>query len=196
MKETHLVAIDTETGGLVPGYHALLQLAAIPTWAAKPFNIFIWPDNHEIDPESLPVSGYRPDLWRERGAVCLSQALKEFEEWLKQAPVEPWKLTPLAHNAGFDRGFIDAGFQLLGRRSPLGHRWRCSQAAMGFLMDAEILPVGTTSLDALAGLCGLHRDPDEPHDALKDAWACLCGYCWLRTRPKDLAAQATTQGPN
>lgn len=194
--KTHLVAIDTETGGLVPGYHALLQLAAVPTWEAEPFNVWIWPDNHEIDPESLPVSGYKPKLWTERKAVDLPTALNLFQEWLEKAPVEPWKLTPLAHNAGFDRGFIDTAFAFVGRRSPLGRRWRCSQAAMGFLMDAEILPAGSTSLDALAGHCGFTRVPGAPHDALEDARICLAGYHWLMTRPKDLAARALNAGPN
>ena len=118
--KTHLVAIDTETGGLIPGYHALLSLAAVPTWEAEPFHVHIWPDGHEIDPDSLKGSGYDVDLWRDRKAVRLATALELFREWLEKAPVEPWKLLPLAHNAGFDRAFLDASFRFIGRRSPLG----------------------------------------------------------------------------
>lgn len=194
--KTHLVAIDTETGGLVPGYHALLSLAAVPSWEDEPFHVWIWPDNHEIDPESLPVSGYHPTLWSERKAVRLATALEMFREWLEKAPVEPWKLTPLAHNAGFDRGFLDASFRFVSRRSPLGHRWRCSQAAMGFLMDAGLLTPGSTSLDALAGHCGFVRVEGAPHDALEDARICMAGYHWLMRRPDDVAQKAITPGMN
>lgn len=182
MKKTWLVAIDTETGGLLPGYHALLQLAAVPSWDAEPFHVWVWPDGHEIDPESVAVNGYSPEAWREKGAVSLSVALELFGAWLDQAPVEPWKLTPLAHNAGFDRGFIDAAYRFIGRRSPLGHRWRCSQAAMGFLIDAGELDAGSTSLNALAGLCGLMRAQAE-HDALDDARLCMAGYVYLTDLP-------------
>ena len=195
MKKTHLVAIDTETGGLIPGYHALLQLAAVPSWEAEPFNVWIWPDSHEIDPESVAVSGYSPDAWREKKAVRLATALELFREWLEKAPVEPWKLAPLAHNAGFDRGFIDSAFRFCGRKSPLGHRWRCSQATLAFLQDAGVLPAGNTSLNALAGLCGLPR-ASEAHDALEDARICMAGYHWMMRLPQGMAdaaaAEATT----
>jgi DNA polymerase III epsilon subunit-like protein len=183
MKKTWLVAIDTETGGLLPGYHALLQLAAVPSWDAEPFNVWIWPDGHEIDPESVPVSGYSVEAWREKGAVSLAQALERFWLWLDKAPVPPWKLTPLAHNAGFDRGFLDAAFRFIGRRSPLGHRWRCSQASMGYLIDAGELEAGSTSLNALADLCGFARDDEAPHDALEDARLCMAGYAYLMGLP-------------
>lgn len=183
MKKTHLVAIDCETGGLLPGYHALLQLAAVPSWESEPFNVWIWPDSHEIDPESLPISGYSPEAWREKKAVRLATALEMFREWLEKAPVEPWKLAPLSHNAGFDRGFLDAAFRFVGRRSPLGHRWRCSQATLAFLQDADLLPAGSVSLDALAGLCGLQRT-NEAHDALEDARLCMAAYHWLMWLPE------------
>lgn len=183
MKKTWLVAIDTETGGLLPGYHALLQLAAVPSWDAEPFNVWIWPDGHEIDPESVPITGYSVEAWREREAVSLSVALDRFSKWLDTAPVQPSKLTPLAHNAGFDRAFIDAAYRYIGRRSPLGYRWRCSQAAMGYLIDAGELEPGSTSLNALAGLCGLEREDDKWHDALEDARLCMAGYAYLTGLP-------------
>jgi DNA polymerase III epsilon subunit-like protein len=186
MKRTYLVAIDTETGGLQPGYHALLQLAAVPSWEAEPFNVWIWPDNHEIDPASLPVTGYSPEEWTKKKAVSLPTALELFRAWLEKAPVEPWRLCPLAHNAGFDRAFIDAAYRFCGRRSPLGHRWRCSQATFAFLQDAEVLPHSSTSLDTLAGLCGMARAGDE-HDALDDARLCMAAYHWMLRMPKSLA---------
>lgn len=192
MKKTHFLAIDTETGGLIQGHHALLQLAAVPSWDAEPFVVWIWPDDHAIDPESVAISGYYPDLWSQRGAVNLETALGRFRDWLEKAPVDTWKLAPLAHNAGFDRGFLDAAFAHCGRKSPLSHRWRCSMAAMAFLQDAGVLEPGATSLNALAGLCGMQRSSDK-HDALEDARICMAGYHWLMRLPRgqaDAAVQA------
>ncbi len=173
-----LVAIDTETGGLVPGYHALLQLAAVPSWDAEPFCIYIWPSGLEVDPEAARKNGYSPERWEERGAVRLPDALILFWEWLQKAPVPNRQLLPLAHNAGFDRGFIDASYAYVGRTNPLGHRWRCSQAALAYLQDAGVLNPPSLSLDALAGLCGLQREGVE-HHALEDARLCMSAYHWL-----------------
>jgi len=195
----NMLAIDTETGGLVPGYHALLQLAAVPSWDAEPFNIYIWPSGFEVDPDSLPVSNYSPQEWERRSAVSLPVALEAFWDWLKNAPVPIRDVVLLAHNAGFDRAFIEAAYVHVNRRCPLGHRWRCSQAALAFCMDAGLVEAGSPSLNALAGLCGLGR-AGQAHDALEDARICMAGYHWLIGLPaaaRDVAvAQATTPGPN
>ncbi len=186
MKE-HLVAIDCETGGLIAGHHALLQLAAVATWDAEPFNVWIWPDGHWIDPEAVPICRYSVEGWSEKGALPLYKAMDAFTAWLEKAPVAPWKLVPLAHNAGFDRAFLEASYRFLGRRMPLGHRWRCSQASLSFCMDSGLVARGSTSLDALAGLCGLERPRDAAgeliHGALDDARLCLAGYTWLTGLP-------------
>lgn len=191
--KTHFVAIDTETTGLVPGYHTLVQLAAVPSWDAAPFNTYIWPDrSYEIDEESLKVSGYSPEAWTAKKAVSLGTALELFREWLEQAPVQPWKLIPVAHNAGFDRAFLDDAYRHCHRRTPLSHRWRCSMATTGFLMDAGLIPQGSTSLDALSGLCGLGERGEE-HDALDDARRCMAAYCWLLRLPQGLADAAAEE---
>ncbi len=172
----YIVAIDCETGGLDPAKHALLQLAAVPTWEAEPFCVWIWPEPGTIvDAEAAEKNGYLPGKWLERGAVTLYTALDEFDRWLSAAPVPAKKLGSLAHNAGFDRAFLEAAFRHVGNPCPLAYRWRCTQAAMLFAMDAGVIPYGFTSLDALGTLCGLERTGEE-HDALKDARICLAGY--------------------
>lgn len=194
-----IVAIDTETGGLVPGYHALLQLAAVPSWDAEPFCIYIWPSGLEVAPEAARKNGYSPERWEERGAVRLPDALELLWDWLQKAPVPVHHLLPLAHNAGFDRSFLDASYAYVGRKNPLGHRWRCSQAALAYLQDAGVLNPSSLSLDALAGLCGLQREGKE-HNALEDARLCLSAYHWLIGLPEAqreaAVAIATTPGHN
>lgn len=175
-----LIAIDTETGGLIPGVHALLSIGAISESGAT-FSAYIKPSPYlRIDPEAAKVNGYTPELWEKKDAVSLREAMVAFHFFLDVEKLAHGnKITPLAHNAGFDRGFIDWGIataDFLPR--PLPYRWECSQAAFAFIQRAGLHPSTSASLDALCAASGYTRRP-QVHDALEDAKACLHGYAWL-----------------
>lgn len=154
------------------GQHALLSIGAV-AYDGGVFHRKVTPClGLEVDPAAAKVNGYSQEAWED--AVDLEVAMREFGGFLEK---RPGNVQPLAHNAGFDRGWIDWAQDWTGIEVGLGHRWRCSMAALAFCQDAELLPAGKCSLDALAAIAGLPRP--TVHCALDDARVCLEGYLWL-----------------
>lgn len=182
MMNPHLLAIDVETGGFHPGRHALLSIAAVPTWDQEPFYQLIVPEpGLHVEPEAAWVNGYSDKRWAEGGAVPLDLAFARFETWLEERPTEITSVGALAHNAGFDRAWMEWGVQCSGidLTHLVAHRWRCSMAAFQFCQDAGLLPARPCSLDELCRLAGILHLRTPVHDALADARCCLAGYGWL-----------------
>lgn len=182
----HFIAIDTETGGLLAHRHALLSLAAVASWEVEPFHVFILPEpGYVIEKEAARKNGYAPELWQERGAMPLKHALIGFQHWLAASGAVGCECsaTPLAHNAGFDRAFLDHATASTGLDLPLPHRWRCSMAALLLAQDAGYFDGREfASLDTLGEISGFwEKEKRQPaHDALQDARCCLHGYQFLR----------------
>lgn len=179
-----IVAIDTETGGLNSETCALLSISAcLLDDPSKTFNVFIKPDPKlEITMEAATVNGYNEKLWAERGAVPLRTALERFKMWLP-----PSGNDPLAHNAPFDKAFLEAAERQTGFRLYLRYRWRCTMAGMFLLNDAFDLGTPDLKLETLARLCG-HWGPDYKrgeHQSLDDVLACAAGWRWLVERARE-----------
>lgn len=173
-----LIVIDTETGGVIPGKSALLSISAC--YYENPshtFNVYIKPDpSLEINSEAAAVNGYSEKLWAERGAVPLVEALRRFKAWMP-----PRGNSPLAHNAAFDKSFLDAAEQQTGFNTYLQRRWRCSMSAFMFATDALGLNPENFKLETLARLSG-HWSPEfvrGAHQSIDDVIACAAGYRWL-----------------
>lgn len=174
------VAIDTETGGFEhqAETHAILSLAAVPSWDFEPFHILIQPDGL-IDEQAAVTNGYTPEAWA--NAVPIKFALIAFQQWLDASGAHMVNAQPLAHNAGFDRFWLRHRQRREGIDLGLTHRWRCSQAAMGLALDLGVVNAINTSLNTLGELAGLWLPGlrPTPHNALADAKASLQGYLWL-----------------
>jgi DNA polymerase III epsilon subunit-like protein len=178
---TTLLAVDVETGGLDPARHPILSFAAWPNWKQQPFYRLVLPDiDAPIDPEAAEVNGYDRVIWEKSGAAPIDQVLADFRVWLLARPGEVGAITPVAHNAGFDRGFLAAATRRLNVSELFPHRWECSQATLLAARRAGIVVPGGSSLDALADLTGQHRP--AVHAADVDARVCLRGYLWLLRR--------------
>lgn len=176
------IAIDTETGGTRPGRHALLSIAAVASWDAPAFTAYIVPnvEGYTVEPEAARVNGYTPERWEERGAVSLAIAMAGLCAWLEARFAEQPKAKMLAHNAGFDRIFLDEAAVLTGVRLPIRHAWRCSMDKLGTLMDRGLIPEGKANLARLGELSGFWQSArPELHEADEDARACLHGYQWM-----------------
>lgn len=173
-----LIAIDFETGGLVPGVHAPLALGAC-TMAGSKFRAFILPERGlKVDPEAVAKNGYTPEKWRKFGARPLAEVVAEFMLWVGvEKKSGAWR--PLAHNATFDRGFFDWMCRYCSVRIPLSYHWECSMSTMAALHRAKVIQVPGYKLDDLCALAGL-QGRAEAHDALWDAKACLMGYAWMQ----------------
>ena len=196
-----LVAIDTETGGAGETQcttHALLSIGCAAYTAQgylHTFHQLVLPEPRlKIHPEAVAVNGYDRDKWMKLGAAVESWACIRLLDWLKSFAARhciKLPLTCVAHNAGHDKGFIEAMFIRQGWRTEwneiISRRWRCSCAALGFLQDAGTMPEsGGAGLDNLTALrtgdtIENVRAARGIHTADHDALQCLDGYRWLMT---------------
>ncbi len=198
MHHTDFIALDTETGGTRPGAHALLTIAAVRSWDSEhdTFLRHISPESQpgkHVEPDAARINGYTPALWSERGASTLRHAMLDLEAFLAESFRQRRGALMLAHNAGFDRMFLDESAHCTGIRLPIRHAWRCSMDKLGTLMDRGLIEPGTAKLDRLGELSGQWPAGQRPavHDALHDALACLRGYQWLLK--KERAPEATVK---
>lgn len=188
-----LIAIDTETGGTRPAKHALLSIAAVASWdESKRFVVHLKPEpGYTVEAGAARVNGYTEALWAERGACSLAEGMRALVAWLALMFTEKPRALMLAHNAGFDRMFLDEAAELAEVKLPIRHAWRCSMDKLGTLMDRGLIPWGKAKLDRLGELAGLWPVGGRPavHEAGGDALACLKGYQWLLE--KEGAAERT-----
>ena len=180
-----LVAIDTETGGTNPATDALLSISAcLFDTPHNTFTVFIDPEpGLNIEPEAAAVNGYTPELWKQRGAVPLATALRIFKNWLPARGN-----TPLAHNATFDRQFIEAAERRANFKLYLQYRWHCSMSSFMFANQVFDLQAENFKLETLARMCG-HWKQDfvrGQHQSADDVVACAVGYRWLMNRGLEL----------
>lgn len=187
----NFIGFDTETGGLNAAECALLSMAAVPSWGAEPFSIFILPEGR-IDPKAAEVNGYTPELWEARGAVTPKVAMMEFRQWLARTwrqrkevlGVPIMRFDMAAHNAGFDLLFLEAAQQRTGIHCNVPGVWHCTKIGMqearwnGLIPEVE----KDNHLDDLGRLSGFwDLEPRaKEHDALQDARCCVHGLKWLR----------------
>jgi DNA polymerase III epsilon subunit-like protein len=172
MKGTDLVFVDTETTGLDPRTHELLEIAFIRVsqdwqsgespkftvleeWSRK-----VFPENLKTaDPMSLRVNGYTLHGWKD--AVNIADALKEFSEKTAGAIM-------VAHNVAFDAGFLDTYFSKFGIRNKM-HYHRLDTVSMAY---AKLHGIPEVTRFSLAELCKYFRVVNEnAHSALADARA-------------------------
>jgi DNA polymerase III epsilon subunit-like protein len=186
MLELELIGLDTETGGIYPAINPLLSIALIPSWNAPETTIYVLPEPGKIiDAEAGAINGYTPELWAERGAVPLHRALLMLGLSLQALLAEKKEARLVAHNAGFDRSFLEEATRNY-QELPGRYQWECSMMEMGSLINDGVIPPGPRSLARLGELAGLWPVGNRPavHDVTEDARATLAGYRWLRKQRK------------
>jgi DNA polymerase-3 subunit epsilon len=176
------IVLDTETTGLDPRTgHRLIELACleledfVPT--GKSFHRYIDPCR-EIDAEAQAVHGISLDFLR--GKPKFEEVSDEFLEFVADASL-------IAHNAGFDRNFVNTELEMAGRRTLPETQW------IDTLRMAQLrFPGMYNSLDALCKRFKISLAEREKHGALIDCRLLASVYLELsggRERGLDLAAR-------
>lgn len=174
-----LVVLDTETGGLNPFEHSVIEIAAC--------NAIINPNNHTVrtrdlpfhekvlpdrpvDPQAAAVNGYTPELWTADGARSMYDVSMSFLFWLDQ--VVGNDLVWAGSNVlGFDLPFLREGIRRAHSTSrhlpskPKFSRRTLNTESLCFplYVAGEIDHCGVEALRAWAGLPG-----KQTHAALQD----------------------------
>jgi len=114
VKEKHLIFLDTETTGLNPDVHEIIELA----WIITDLNLNkksghcykINPENIEnADYKALEINGYSKEVWNKE-AIPLEKALREIT---KSIPFGERAIV-IGHNVDFDLRFLRKAFKDLG----------------------------------------------------------------------------------
>ncbi|HMQ57184.1 MAG TPA: DNA polymerase III subunit epsilon [Rhizobiaceae bacterium] len=153
------IIFDTETTGLDPNADRVIEIGAIELVnrfaSGRSFHVYINPDGREVHPEALAVHGISNAqlLDKPKFAAIVDDFL---------AFVGDGKL--IAHNAGFDMGFINAELGRLGQPPFAPDRVIDSLA-----LARRRHPMGPNSLDALCKRYGVDNSHRTKHGALLDS---------------------------
>ena len=182
------IVLDTETTGLDPRRgHRLIEIACIEIEDLLPtgrhFHRYVDPER-DIDPEAEKVHGIsRASLI---GKPKFGDLCDEFLEFIGDAPV-------VAHNAAFDRGFINHELEQVGRAPIPDPRWVCT-----YVLAQSRFPGMYNSLDALCKRYRISLADREKHGALIDTRLLSMVYLELqggKERGLDLAPAQTASTP-
>ena len=155
------IVLDTETTGLDPRTgHRLLELGCveledfIPT--GRTFHRYIHPDR-AIDPDAERVHGISLAFLADKPRFHEDVVVVEFLDFIGDAEL-------VAHNAAFDRGFVNAELERIGREALHESRW------VDTLQIAKRkFPGMYNSLDALCKRFKISLADRDKHGALLDA---------------------------
>lgn len=174
MKGTDLVFVDTETTGLDPKVHELIDIGFVrvkQTWhdtenpeftVVEEWSQKIRPLHIEVaDPVSLKINGYTVTGWND--AVTLEVAMKEFAQKVAGGIM-------VAHNVSFDAGFLDMAFSKCGIPNPM-HYHRLDTVSMAYAKLHNTPDVTRFSLGELCKYFSIENH--SAHSALSDAKACF-----------------------
>ncbi len=176
------IILDTETTGIDPRDHRVIEIGCleiedfIPT--GRTFHRYVNPDRLiEADAERVHgISNARVANEPRFHEVC-----DELLDFMGDAVL-------IAHNAAFDRGFVNAELGRAGRGVPPDHRWVCT-----LQLAQKRYPGMHNSLDALCRRYNVSLTERDKHGALLDARLLAAVYLELRggrERSLDFAATA------
>ncbi len=174
-----LCVVDVETTGTRVGFHDLIQVCVLPLdselkpWkGVVPFYMDIKPRRPEnCTPELVPL--HREKLCRAQiSGMDADRAADLFAEWYQKLKLLPNKrISPLAQNWPFDRGFMIDWLGPTGFEEYFDARYRDTMVAALFDNDvadfrAELCPYPKVNLQYLATTLGVLTD--RSHDAIQD----------------------------
>lgn len=157
-----LAFIDTETTGLDPQIHEVIEVAIIKEYAdgsVERFHTLIRPvDIATAHPKALEINGYAADPSRWENAPYMEHTAGKIADLLKGCVI-------VGHNVGFDLDMLQSGFD----RAGLRYRLPYHKVDTVTLAYEHLVPCGleSVSMDKIRKFLGWSMD--DAHTALKDA---------------------------
>jgi DNA polymerase-3 subunit epsilon len=166
------IVLDTETTGFEPSQgHRLVELACreiddfIPT--GRTFHAYIDPCR-DMPPEAEKVHGLSAAFLKGKPRFEHPEVVDAFLDFVGDVPL-------IAHNAGFDRNFLNWELRTCGRVETHDHRWVDTLA-----LAKRRFPGMHNSLDALCKRFKISLSEREKHGALIDAKLLAAVYLELK----------------
>ncbi|MEC9342859.1 MAG: DNA polymerase III subunit epsilon [Pseudomonadota bacterium] len=154
------IIFDTETTGLrAEDGDRVIELGAVelenrfPT--GRHFHTFINPEGKRVDPGAYDVHGLSDEFLADKPSF--SEIVGDFLDFVSDANL-------VAHNAGFDMGFINAELRRLGME-PIPRERVIDTLAIA----RKRHPMGPNSLDALCQRYSIDNSRRDKHGALLDS---------------------------
>lgn len=155
------IVLDTETTGLdFRTGHRLIEIGCVelenflPT--GRTFHRFVDPCR-DIEEGAVRVHGITAEFLRGKPKFADREICEELLDFIGDAPI-------VAHNAGFDRGFVNYELELCGKGALPDERWVCT-----LVLAQKRFPGMHNSLDALCKRFRVSLAEREKHGALIDA---------------------------
>ena len=166
------IILDTETTGLDPRDHRVIEIACveiedfIPT--GRTFHRYINPDRH-IEEEAERVHGISNAFVADKPRFADPDICDAFLDFVGDAVI-------VAHNAAFDAGFVSAELSRAGRAGAVPEsRWVCT-----YKLAQKRFPGMYNSLDALCKRYKISLAERDKHGALIDAKLLAAVYLELQ----------------
>jgi DNA polymerase-3 subunit epsilon len=152
------IVLDTETTGLSPVDHRVVEIGCIELFnhvaTGREFHADLNPER-DMPSEAEAVHGLSSEFLS--GKPLFATVVEEFLAFVADSPV-------IAHNAGFDMGFINAELRRV-QRAPLA----ADRAIDTVLLARRKFPGAQASLDALCRRFQVDTSARTKHGALLDA---------------------------
>lgn len=172
-----LLFVDTETTGLDPSKHELLEVAAIRTTpdgltVLSTFQAKVRPLHIETaEPKALQINGYSEEEWTEEKCVPLGSMVDAIQKMANQTVM-------VGQNVSFDESFLSPVFKSFGMKPPWGyHKVDTIALAWPLFQYSELEGL------SLEKLCRFLKVDNMPgHRAMPDALACRDVYLKLMAK--------------
>jgi DNA polymerase-3 subunit epsilon len=166
------IVLDTETTGLDPRQgHRVIEIACveiddlIPT--GRHFHAYVHPDR-DVPPDAERIHGISLAFLEDKPRFAAPEVAEALEAFIGEAAL-------VAHNAAFDRDFVNHELSLAGRPLLPASRWVDT-----LTLAQKRYPAGPNSLNALCKRFNVSLAEREKHGALIDARLLARVYLQLR----------------
>ena len=154
------IVFDTETTGLSPrDGDRVIEIGAIELInhfpSGKIYHVFINPEERKVDPGAFDVHGISNDFLKDKPKF--GKIADEFLEFFSEGNL-------IAHNAGFDMGFLNAELARL-KIPPIAN----DRVIDTLQIARRKHPAGPNSLDALCSRYNIDNSHRTKHGALLDS---------------------------